>query len=95
MTAVNSSFEKWQEEPFLLRRRPEDATLARDVRAMLAGTLGSEARNLVVLVEDGTVTLAGRVSERWMQLEIAHEALHLEGVRGVVSHVSSPKHAAK
>lgn len=93
--AANSSFEKWQEEPFLLRRHPQDSALARDVRAMLAGTLGSEARNLVVLVEEGTVTLAGRVSERWMQLEIEHEALHLDGVSAVVSHLSSPKHSAK
>jgi len=79
----------------LTPRQRADATILRDVRAVLAGILGSEARNLVVLVADGEVTLAGRVSERWMQLEIEYEALHVPGVRDVVSRVTAPKTFAK
>jgi len=92
-----SGYEGWQNEPFELKRkhRPDDLRILRDVRAVLAGVLGEGARNLVVMVENGEVTLAGRVSERWQQLEIEHAALHVEGVRDVVSRVSAPKTFAK
>ncbi len=83
------------EEPFeLTQRHADNAGVLRDVRAILAGMLGSEARNLVVLVKDGEVTLLGRVPERWMQLEVEHECLRVEGVHYVVSHLLAANHAA-
>jgi osmotically-inducible protein OsmY len=91
-----SVYEGLQPEPFELRRKHrDDPRILRDVRAALAGVLGEAARNLVVLVDNGEVTLAGRVAERWMQLEIEHAALHVEGVRDVVSRVSATKTSAK
>lgn len=91
-----TSYDGWQAEPFeLTRKRREDPRILRDVRAVLAGILGADARNLVVLVEEGVVTIAGRVPERWMQLELEHASLHVEGVRSVVSRVSAPKISAK
>jgi len=94
---TTTTHDPWQEEPFELVRRhdPNDARILRDVRTLLAGVLGSEARNLVVLVENGELTLVGRVAERWMQLEIEHGALHVEGVRHVASRVTAPKIAPK
>ena len=44
----------------------------------------------MVVVENGEVTLAGRVPERWMQLEIEHDCLQVEGVKMLVSHVTAP-----
>lgn len=64
--------------------------IVRDVRAMLAGVLGAIARNLVVEVLDGEVTLSGRVPERWMKLDIEHDCLQIAGVRDLVSHLHAP-----
>jgi osmotically-inducible protein OsmY len=75
-----------QEEPFALTRlHIDDRCILRDVRAVLAGILGIAARNVVVIVRDGEVMLAGRIHERWMKLEVEHDCLQVEGVRSVVT----------
>jgi osmotically-inducible protein OsmY len=79
------------EEPFELScLHVEDAAIARAVRKLVARTCGRE--KVIVLVSSGEVTLAGVVSERWMQLEIEHAALHVRGVRSVVSRLRSREH---
>lgn len=72
------------EEPFELTcLHADDAAIARAVRKITAQTCGRE--KVVVIVANGEVTLTGEVSERWMQLEIEHAALHVRGVHAVVS----------
>ena len=69
-------------------RSRTDVALLFDVRRALARQLDLDLRRLDVAVHDGEVTLNGTVPERWMQLEIEHTTLHVEGVRDVVSHIA-------
>ena len=78
----------WQTEAFELCSR-SDAAILRDVRRALHREAGLDLRGILVAVVDCEVTLDGTVPERWMQLEIEHLALHVHGVRDVVSHLTS------
>jgi osmotically-inducible protein OsmY len=90
---MNTSHEALLEEPFELScLHADDAAIARAVRKITAQTCGRE--KVVVIVADGEVTLTGEVSERWMQLEIEHAALHVRGVRSVVSRMRARDHHA-
>ncbi len=74
------------EEPFELSRpRAADRDIAAAVRKIVA--VACDCLNVDVLVASGEVTLTGSVPERWMQLEIEHAALHVRGVRSVVSRI--------
>ena len=81
---MTTSYEASAEEPFILsRRHVADADIEDEVHEIVAWTC--DAANVVVLVSDGEVTLTGVVPQRWMQLEIEHAALHVRGVRSLVS----------
>ena len=72
------------EEPFELRcLHAGDADIEDEVYEIVATTCGHT--NVIVLVAHGEVYLTGVVAERWMQLEIEHAALHVRGVRSLVS----------
>jgi osmotically-inducible protein OsmY len=88
---MTTSYQAPVEEPFELScLHSEDAAIARAVRKLVARTCGREP--VVVIADGGEVTLTGEVSERWMQLEIEHAALHVRGVRSVVSRLRAPEH---
>ena len=79
------------EEPFELRcLHADDAAIEDEVRTIVATTC--DGANVVVLVDQGRVTLTGVVPERWMQVELEHAALHLRGVRSLVSRLHAPDH---
>lgn len=88
---MTTSYEAPVEEPFVLsRRHVADAEIEDEVQEIVAWTC--DAANVVVLVSDGEVTLTGVVPERWMLLEIEHAALHVRGVRGLVSRLRAREH---
>ena len=79
---------RWETEPYALSSRT-DAAILRDVRRALYQASDLDLRSVDITVDDGEVTLDGSVPERWMQLEIEHAALHVRGVRDVVSRITS------
>jgi osmotically-inducible protein OsmY len=73
-------------EPFQLSRvHAADRDIEVAVRKI--ATAITRGENVDVFVTDGEVTLSGFLSERWMQLEVEHAALHVRGVRSVVSRI--------
>jgi osmotically-inducible protein OsmY len=86
-------YKAFVEEPFELRcLHVADADIEDEVREIVATTC--DGADIVVLVEQGRVTLTGEVPERWMLLEIEHAALHARGARSLVSRLRAPdRHA--
>ena len=81
---MTTSYEAPIEEPFELScLHASDADIEDEVHEIIARNCGET--NVVVLVDRGRVTLTGVVPERWMQLEVEHAALHVRGVRSLVS----------
>jgi osmotically-inducible protein OsmY len=81
---MTTSYEASLEEPFELScLHAGDADIEDEVYEIVTATSGDSS--VVVLVSQGRVTLSGVVAERWMQLEIEHRALHVRGVRSLVS----------
>jgi osmotically-inducible protein OsmY len=89
MGIMTTSYEGSLEEPFELRcLHAGDADIEDEVYEIIARTCGDAS--IVVLVDQGRITLTGEVPERWMQLEVEHAALHVRGVRSLVSRVRAP-----
>ena len=89
---MTTSYEAPVEEPFELScLHAGDADIEDAVHEIVAATCGEA--NVIVLVDQGRVTLSGAVPERWIQLEIEHAALHVRGVRSLVSRLRAPDHA--
>ena len=90
---MTTSYEAWVEEPFELScLHAGDADIEDEVYEIVATTCADA--NVIVLVAHGEVTLTGTVAERWMQLEIEHAALHVRGVRSLVSRLRARDHRA-
>jgi osmotically-inducible protein OsmY len=88
---MTTSYEAPVEEPFELScLHAGDADIEDEVYEIVATMCGGDT-NVVVLVDQGRVTLTGMVPERWMLLELEHAALHVRGVRSLVSRLRSPE----
>ncbi len=89
---MTTSYEASVEEPFELRcLHAGDPDIEDEVYEIVTRTCGHS--NVVVLVSQGRVTLTGTVAERWMQLELEHAALHVRGVRSLVSRLRASEQA--
>ena len=88
---MTTSYEAPVEEPFELScLHAGDADIEDEVYEIVATTCAEAS--VIVLVDHGRVTLTGAVPERWMQLEIEHSALHVRGVRSLVSRIRARDH---